>query len=161
MAPIRRQHLQRLLILILLRRRLRRQDERYKERFWVQKIYEQRNFVVVFVGLNKNNSFKEFTSSVLSLSTLWEFPDKRSNSFNELIPKLLMRASPSMLFSFSCDLIGYFTLAELRRRKKSDRFQLYRDNANAAKRKNSYCACPILIFGRKMHFYRKISPSGK
>ena len=42
-SRLRDNHFQRLLILIVLRRRLRRRSERYKKRFWVRKIYEERN----------------------------------------------------------------------------------------------------------------------
>ncbi|CAB3993019.1 Hypothetical predicted protein [Paramuricea clavata] len=42
MAGINQKQLQRLIILIVLRRRLRRQNEKYKKRFWMRKIYQER-----------------------------------------------------------------------------------------------------------------------
>ena len=42
-SRLRDNHFQRLIILVLLRRILRRRSEKYMKRFWVRKIYEERN----------------------------------------------------------------------------------------------------------------------
>ena len=42
MAGMKPEQLARLLVLIVLRRGLRRQNEKYKKRFWMRKIYQER-----------------------------------------------------------------------------------------------------------------------
>ena len=42
MASMKQEQLRRLIVLIVLRRRLRRQSEKYKKRFWMRKIYQER-----------------------------------------------------------------------------------------------------------------------